>query len=203
MVIMDLFKEEQKITLIFKKQNSMVEMICVIDKIFDDRLELRLPQYFMRYINYLQVGNKITAKAFSKLGTIDFNTIIMSSPLEDSFVIELDYNSLKLTPGNELPKIQAIEHLELYSGERQINAKTFEITSDYIKFTTSENFKLDDTLDAKIKLSKNYGIINFTGVITEIDEVYDNEFTLHFSTITEHDKQALLYYMYMYTKDID
>ena len=200
---MDLFTEEQKITLIFKKQNSMVEMICVIDRIFDDRLELRLPQYFMRYINYLQVGNKITAKAFSKLGTIDFNTIVMSSPLEDSFVIELDYNSLKLTPGNELPKIQAIEHLELYSGERQIDAKTFEISSDYIKFTTNENFKLDDTLNAKIKLSKNYGIISFIGVITEIDEVYDNEFTLHFSTITELDKQTLLYYMYMYTKDID
>ena len=200
---MDLFTEEQKITLIFQKQNSMVEMICVIDRIFDDRLELRLPQYFMRYINYLQVGNKITAKAFSKLGTIDFNTIVMSSPLEDSFVIELDYNSLKLTPGNELPKIQAIEHLELYSGERQIDAKTFEISSDYIKFTTNENFKLDDTLNAKIKLSKNYGIISFIGVITEIDEVYDNEFTLHFSTITEHDKQTLLYYMYMYTKDID
>lgn len=200
---MDLFTEEQKITLIFQKQNSMVEMICVIDKIFDDRLELRLPQYFMRYINYLQVGNKITAKAFSKLGTIDFNTIVMSSPLEDSFVIELDYNSLKLTPGNELPKIQAIEHLELYSGERQIDAKTFEISSDYIKFTTNENFKLDDTLNAKIKLSKNYGIISFIGVITEIDEVYDNEFTLHFSTITELDKQTLLYYMYMYTKDID
>ncbi len=200
---MDLFTEEQKITLIFQKQNSMVEMICVIDRIFDDRLELRLPQYFMRYINYLQVGNKITAKAFSKLGTIDFNTIVMSSPLEDSFVIELDYNSLKLTPGNELPKIQAIEHLELYSGERQIDAKTFEISSDYIKFTTNENFKLDDTLNAKIKLSKNYGIISFIGVITEIDEVYDNEFTLHFSTITELDKQTLLYYMYMYTKDID
>ena len=78
MVIMDLLTEEQKITLIFQKGATMVEMVCAIEKVFDDRLEITLPQYFMRYIELLQVGNRLTAKAFSKLGTIDFNTVIIS-----------------------------------------------------------------------------------------------------------------------------
>ena len=92
---MDLFTEGQKITLIFLKEPNLVEITCSIEKIKDDRLELLLPQYFMRYIEFLQVGKKITAKAFSKLGTVDFNSIVISSPLEDNFCIELDYNSLK------------------------------------------------------------------------------------------------------------
>ena len=107
---MDLFNEEQKIALSFIKDNMMVEMVCSIDKIYEDRLSLNLPQYFMRYINYLQVGNRVTAKVFSKLGTIDFNTVIITSPLEDVFFIELDYNSLKLTPSNEIPVINATDY---------------------------------------------------------------------------------------------
>ena len=76
---MDLLSKEQKITLFFQKNDNMVEITCIIDKIFDDRLDLVLPQYFMRYIEFLQVGSKLTAKAFTKLGTIDFNTIVISA----------------------------------------------------------------------------------------------------------------------------
>ena len=101
MNIMNLFNEEQKIALNFVKENMLVEMICEIDKIHDDRMSLNLPQYFMRYIDYLQPGSAITAKVFSKLGTIDFNTVIITSPLEENFSIELDYNSIKLTPGED------------------------------------------------------------------------------------------------------
>ena len=89
---MNLFLEGQKITLYFQKASNMVEMTCSIDKVMDDRLDLILPQYFMRYVEFLNVGNKVTAKAFSKFGTIDFNTIIISSPLEDTFTINPSYN---------------------------------------------------------------------------------------------------------------
>ena len=65
---MDLFSEGQKLTLFFKKDSNMVEMTCAIEQVFDDRLSLLLPQYFMRYIDFLQVGAQLTAKAFSKLG---------------------------------------------------------------------------------------------------------------------------------------
>ena len=80
----------------------------------------------MRYIDFLQVGKKLTAKAFSKFGTIDFNTIIITSPLEDSFMIELDYNSIRLTPGEDMPIINAIEVMEVYRQEEVKRYKTFE-----------------------------------------------------------------------------
>ena len=73
---MDILTEGQKIALIFPKDSNFVEMTCVIDKVSDDRLYLQLPQYFMRYVEYLHEGSEITAKVFSKLGTIDFNTIV-------------------------------------------------------------------------------------------------------------------------------
>ena len=107
---MDLFTKGQKITLFFQKASNMVEIACEIEKVYDDRLVLALPQYFMRYIEFLQTNKKITAKAFSKFGTLDFNSVVITSPLEDNFCIELDYNSVKLTPGEDIPYIRAIEN---------------------------------------------------------------------------------------------
>ena len=200
---MDLFTEGQKLTLFFVKENSMVEMICSVDKVFDDRLELILPQYFMRYINHLQVGNKLTAKAFSKLGTVDFNTIIISSPLEEAFVIELDYNSVRLTTGDQIPVIRAVEHLEIINAGSILRLKTFEISTDYIKFTSDKKLQIGNSIDCVLNLPQDYGIINFKATISDIDPIYENEYTAVYVTMTEATRQTLLYYMYMYTKDND
>jgi len=199
---MDLLTKGQKVALYFQKNKNMVEMTCQIENIKDDRIELSLPPYFMRYVDFLKVGKKLTAKAFSKLGTVDFNTIIITSPLEDTFTIELDYNSLKLTTGNEMPKISAIEVMEIYSAEI-LRLKTFEIASDYIKFYSDKKFKLEEEFEGAIILPKDYGIIKFKAVITEVDSIYNNEYTALFTMMQEDSRQNLLYYMYVYSKDTD
>lgn len=200
---MDLFVEGQKITLFFQKASNMVEMTCSVEKVFDDRLELLLPQYFMRYVEFLQVGKRVTAKAFTKLGTIDFNTIIISSPLEDCFMIELDYNSIKLTPGEEIPCVKAIEVLEVLSNESVSKYKTFEISTEYIRFSSDPKIEIGTELDCALNLPKDYGTINFRATVSEVDDIYDNEYTAVYQTMTEAARQTLLYYMYMYTKNSD
>lgn len=200
---MDLFKEGQRIALFFLKDTSMVEIMCSIEKIYDDRLDIVLPQYFMRYIKYLQVGSALTAKVFTKLGNIDFNTVVISSPLEDEFTIELDYNSLKLTSGEELPVINAIEHLDVEFKGEVYKLKTFEIADRYVKFYSDNAFQLENVLKCSLILPEDYGIIEFTATISEIDQVYENEYTANYSTISESAKQSLLYYMYMYSKNSD
>ena len=202
---MDLFNEGQKLALIFVKYSKMVEMICTIENVFDDRLELQLPQYFMRYIEFLQEGSRITVKVFSKLGTIDFNSVVISSPLDSElpFAIELDYNAVKLTPGEELPIISAIEKLEIYLENEIIKLKTFEISTEYMRFYSDRKFNIDEQIDGAILLPKDYGIIKFKAVVSEIDPIYDNEYTATYVTMTEKARQTLLYYMYLYSSNID
>lgn len=199
---MDLLTNGQKVTLYFLKDSNFVEMTCSIESIKDDRLVLNLPQYFMRYIDYLQVGKKMTVKVFSKFGAIDFNSIVISSPLEDAFTIELDYNSLKLTPGTEMPVINAIEILEVYKDDIK-RYKTFEISTDHLKFYSDDKFEIEEEFEGAVILPKDYGIIKFKAVVTEIDPVYENEHTALFITMQEEYKQNLLYYMYVYSTDSD
>ena len=195
---MNLFKKDQRVALYIEKKDIVVEIICTINKILDDRLILNLPQYFMRYIDILQVGTKLMAKVFSKLGTIDFNSIIISSPLEDSFAIELDYNAIKFVDNADLTVIEEIHPLKINDNIEEITAETIEISTQNLKFTYQENkFKLNQILDFTLHLPKNYDIINFKGIISHIDEIYENEYTVTYSIISDVARQNLLYYIYM------
>jgi len=200
---MDLVKPDQKIALCFPKENNMVEMTCTIIEAHDDRLVLNPPQYFMRYIDSLKEGSKMVAKIFSKIGTIDFSTVVISSPLNDKFEVEFDYNSIKLTEASDMPAVSAVESLDVKKGINTYKVKTFELSSNFLKFTSNEEFKVGDTLDFALYLPKDYGIINFKGAITDIDPIYENEYTANYLTIKEADRQVLLYYMYVYSNDVD
>ena len=50
-----------------------------------------------------------------------------------------------------------------------------------------------------VALPKDYGTIKFKVTVTDVDPVYDNEYTGVYSNMTEDDRQALLYYMYLYS----
>ncbi|MCQ2743533.1 MAG: hypothetical protein MJ230_01875 [bacterium] len=197
---MDLFAEGQKIAIYFEKNSNVVEMTCVIENVHNDRLSLTLPQYFMRYINLLQVGNIVSAKAFSKLGTIDFNSVIISSPLEEVFEIELDYNSLRFTEKEDIPVIGAIENVEIKTADEQVyRAKTYEISTNFLRFYSNEQFIVGTSCGVTVFLPKKYGILKLNGTISEVDPIYENEYTVKFYYISDTDRQSLLYYMYMYS----
>ena len=201
---MDLIKSGQKISIYFQKEEKLVEISCKITEVFEDRIVVELPQYFMRYIEFLNVGHALTAKVFSKIGTIDFNTIIISSPLEDDFMIEYDKNAIKLTPTEEIPSVEAIENLDIKTSDGALlKERTFVLSTEYLKFYSDNAFKVNDIFEGELLLPKNYGIIKFTGIITDVDPVYDNEFTASYSNMTEDDRQALLYYMYLYSNNSD
>ncbi len=199
---MELLKPGQKLSIFFQKEDKLVEISCIISQVYEDRIVIELPQYFMRYINFLDVGCKLTVKVFSKIGTVDFNTIVISSPLEDEFSVELDYNAMKLTPNEEIPVVNAVETLNItMDDERVFRVNTFEISTEYIKFYSDYEFQLNDSFNCELILPRNYGIIKFRGTVIYVDPVYDNEFKINYMNMTEEDRQNLLYYMYLYTNN--
>lgn len=200
---MELLQTGQKLSINIQKEDKLVEIMATITGIEEDRLKIELPPYFMRYIKYLGVGRKLTLKVFSKLGTIDFNAIVINSPLEDDFCVELDENAIKLTPNEDIPVVGAMESLVITKGDMVLNAKTIELSTEYLKFYTDKKFEINDTFDCELIFPNGYGTITFRGTVTEIDEVYDNEYKVSYSNMTEYDRQTLLYYMYVYVNDLN
>lgn len=195
---MDLLQTGQKLSINIEKNDTIVEILGTINEIYDDRLDVELPPYFMRYIEHLDVGKALTAKVFTKFGTIDFNTVIITSPLEDIFSIELDYNAMKFTPGEELPVIDSMEQLIIQHGEEQIVTRTFKISTDYINLYSDVPLEVEANVDCRLVLPEEYGTITFKATIAKQDLIYDNEYTISVYGMNENDRQLLLYYMHMY-----
>lgn len=198
---MELLKAGQKLSIFFQKEDKLVEIACTISDVEEDRMTIELPSYFMRYIEFLEVGKTLTIKVFSKVGTLDFNTIIISSPLEDNFSVELDNNAIKLTPSEEIPVVNAVEVLNITTEEKTHKVNTFEISTEFLKFYSDYEFHLEDTFECELILPKNYGIIRFRGTVIYVDPVYDNEYKITYSCMSESDRLALLYYMYLYSNN--
>lgn len=196
---MELIHSGQKISINIEKGNKLIEIIGTINEVFDDRLTLELPQYFMRYIEYLEVGKPLSAKIFSRMGTIDFNTVVITSPLEEAFTIEMDYNAMRLTPDDEMPVIDAIETLRLLRQNEHITVKTTSISIDKIICLSDTVLETDQNFDCELILPKDYGTITFKATVIKRDIVYDNEYTLSCYGMDEVNRQSLLYYMYMYS----
>lgn len=201
---MDLFKIGQNLSLFIEDGSKLIEIRSTISGLLEDRMVVELPQYFMRYINFLQVGCKLTVKVFSKMGTVDFNTVVIASPLEDNFCIEMDYNAMKLTPSEEMPVVDAMEPMVIRAGEEnETSVKTFELATEHVKFYSDNKLNIDDSFNCELILPKDYGTIKFKATVTDVDPVYDNEYTAVYSNMTEDDRQALLYYMYLYANSTD
>lgn len=202
---MDLLNAGQKISINIIKDERIIEIICKILKVEDDRLYLELPPYFMRYVQYLDTGKTFTAKVFSKLGTIDFNSIVISSPLEENsdFIIELDYNAMKFTSGEDIPVINSVVGIDIFYKDTVIKAKTFEISTEYLKFYCDFKFSVDDSFKCRLILPKDYDKIDFKATVTEIDPDYSKEYKVTYFNMSENSRQTLLYYMYMYSNNAD
>jgi hypothetical protein len=82
-------------------------------------------------------------------------------------------------------------------------SQTFAISTEYIKFYSDIKFNIEEEIKCSLILPKDYGIIDFIAKISEIDAIYSNEYTAIYVTMTEANRQTLLYYMYMYSKDTD
>jgi len=198
---MNLLQKGQKLSINFPQNDKLIAIICTIANVYDDRIDVELPQYFMRYIDSLEEGKSVTVKVFSKMGTIDFNAIIINSPLDDVFSLELDYNAIKLTESEDIPVVSAILPLQINFNSKLYNAKTFEISTQNLKFYGEGVYKIGDVFDCKLILPKSYGTISFRATVEDRDQTYSNEFTVSYSNMTENSRQTLLYYMYEYSND--
>ena len=110
---------------------------------------------------------------------------------------------MKLTQTEEIPMVEAVEVMNVIFGEQVFRVNTFEIATRYIKFYSDYSFEVGNELECDLNLPDKCGIIKFKGQISYVDPVYDNEFTVSYTMMTEEDRQTLLYYMYLYSNDVD
>ena len=109
---------------------------------------------------------------------------------------DTSFNYLHKTCLNRVNYIKYCPHCKKDVKNKDL-IKGYEYSDDkYVTFDDEDFEKLKSNED------KSIDIISFVN-FSEIDPIYNNEYTALFETMTEKDRQTLLYYMYVYNKDIN
>lgn len=124
----------------FIKQESFS---CVIKWVEKDRIGLVFPQDRQEIIRDLPEGKEVEAIIYTNSGIFVFDSIVINSPLEHDFVIELPSGKKKIQR-REYVRAPISLDIALKKDDIKFETRTMNIGGGGIRFIAGEEFKTDD-----------------------------------------------------------
>lgn len=191
MFTMGLVQINQKAKIIFDSEGHSVELDCTVDDVLFDRIRLVFVKSFMRYLDYLDVGNELLIKVFAPQGIIQFHSMVISSPMEKYFEIEYDEDAINL----EMDYSAKIDKLDNLIIKRpllgNISTKIISMDKTWLSFCTVTPLNVNSTFDFVMTLDNEE--VSFKGKI--VNETDENTFKVQILEISKHDKDV--YYNFL------
>lgn len=192
---MGLFQENQKAKIIFEADDKVVEMDCYIEKIYYDRLKLKLPKAANRYTPYLKTGNKLTLNVFSHAGVIVQDSIILNSPLEKDFIIEYDMDAVKIENRRRKKRYSANCDLIIFRPLLgNIETQLIDLSTSGLRYYSDIPLEAGSEFDCKLILKPTDAKILFKGRILDNKGLPAGVYRMFINKIAYKDKQRLLDY---------
>ena len=172
--------------------NKIVEMDCYIEKIFYDRLSLGLPKAADRYTPYLKTGNPITINVFSHAGVLIQDSIILTSPLEQSFTIEYDADSIRTENRRRTKRYSANCDLIIFRPLLgNIETQLIDISTRGLRYYSDVPVEAGSEYDCKVHLKPTSAKILFKGKILDNKGLPAGVYRMIITKIAYKDKQTL------------
>src|SRR5574344_618315 len=192
---MDLFQVNQKTQIIFEAIDKVIEMDCYIEKIYYDRIALALPKAFSRYSDYLKVSKEIKIMVFSHAGIVSFDSIIITSPMENEFTVEYDPDSVKIQNARKSPRYPVSCELTIFRPlVGNIDTRLIDISARGVRFYSDFPLDAGTEFDCRVTLSEKAGKILFKGKVLDNKGLPTGVYRMIIDKIAYKDKQILLDY---------
>ncbi|MBQ3311647.1 PilZ domain-containing protein [bacterium] len=183
----------EKAQIFFDGENDIeMELDCIIKNIFNDRLELEYPSDAPSTLKqYLCEGTPIDVKVFTPVGLVAFDSVVINSPEEESFVIEYAEDAAVIQRRN-YSRYSLKTKLELESRKEVFVASTIDISGGGIKFFSSEDLEPEQAVKGKLYLRNFNTPAIFEGEILDNPSLQPDEYTLAFTNIDEKERDKII-----------
>jgi len=164
---------------------------CVIKWFENDRIALVFPDNKQNLAKSLHEGKEVEAIVYTDSGIFVFESIVINSPLEHDFVIEIP---------DEKERIQRRDYIRapfntqmtLKKGRMQLDTKTVNIGGGGIRFLAREDLKADDVWDFMLYMPDNNwikgrGIILYT--LLQGNSIFS---VIKYTDISETDRNRII-----------
>ncbi len=157
----------QKIRLKFNFSSLRSEsIICVIKEIENDRVSLVFPEEDQHLIKNLPEGKELEAVIYTDSGIFAFDSVVINSPLEHDFIIELPDEKNHIQRRDYI-RVPLNVDLILKNNVTEIRTRTINIGGGGIRFLVKQELKTNDIWDFILYLpdettAKGKGIVLYS-----------------------------------------
>ncbi len=190
--IMYELEKGQKVRLRFDMSSLREESItCVVKWFEDDRVALVFPENQENIAKNLFEGKELEAILYTDSGIYVFDSVVINSPLEHDFVIEIPDDKKRI---QRRDYIRAAFNLKMFlmQENRQLETKTVNIGGGGIRFLVKEELKPEDVWNFMLYLPDNTFVKGRGIILYSFLQGNTIVSVIKFSDISETDRNRII-----------
>jgi len=208
----------QQISILLNTPDGEKIISSYIREVYSDRLVLNQPQNWEENLQFLEEGEEIKTKIFTRSGVLLYTSVILNSPVDDCFTIEYNENVANILQRRVYTRVP-METIVDCEYDRLVSAKSVPVLNngDMVEFTTSlscefetntveaetidigggglkikSNVELPDQKTITFKINLFDDIIIAKGVVIEKNNLPEHQYGIKFTEISEEDKDKII-----------
>jgi c-di-GMP-binding flagellar brake protein YcgR len=187
------FQNGQKVKLNFFISDSRTEsVICTIKWIEKDRIGIVFPENHDDIIRDLPEGKEVEAIIYTGTGIYVFDSVVINSPLEHDFIIEVPDERKKI---QRREYVRASLNLKLLIGkdeDDEIEARTINIGGGGVRFFSSEKLEVNEIFKFSLFMPDGRIVKGLSKVLYTLIQGRNIISVVIFTDISESDRNRLI-----------
>lgn len=186
------FEAGQKLTLRFKTYSfQTITISCTVKWFEKDRIALILPEKHIGMAKNIHAGKELEAIVYTNSGVYVFDSIVIHSPLEHDFIIEIPDEKKRMQRRDYVRTHFGLNFI-LSKGTLKIETKTINIGGGGIRFKVKEELRTGDIWDFSLFMADDtemhgQGIVLYSVLLGRIITS-----AIKFIDINESDRSKLI-----------
>lgn len=168
------------------------EILCKIKEVESDRISLTFPPECMDIARYLIEGNDVEVLIYTDSGIYIFDSIVINSPLDEEFVVELPEASDKIQR-RKYVRAPIATRIDVISKTSRIKTTTVNIGGGGMRFYSPRVLPPDSEWDFLLYLPQWDEPIRGTGsILYSVRKDKDTVTIMRFDDILESDRSKII-----------
>jgi len=209
-------QKNQRLSIILDTPEGKKSISSYVREVYSDRLVLNQPQDWEEYSSYLEEGEEVKTKIFTRVGVLLYTAFILNSPADDNFTIEYNENYAQILQRRAYTRVPLETYVDCtiddedieddnqhyesktvnYSAsvsceyeKKVIDAVTIDIGGGGLKLLAKEDLPEEKLITFKINLFDD--IINAQGIVVN-NNLSEHQFGIKFTKISDKDKDKII-----------
>jgi len=186
------FKKAQKVILSLTISSiRSYEVISAIKRVDQDRISLTFPDDKKDLMKFFREGKELNVVVYTDSGLFVFDSVIIDSPFNADFVIELPDETTKIQH-RAYERIPINLNLKLIRNKKLVKTATINIGGGGIRFRVNDFFESGHIWNFILTLPDDKHVVGYGEIVYSLKDNEQNVSIIKFIDISENDRSRII-----------